>query len=253
MQRAAITAWETRSMRLWPTLEQANLDGWVLRAARGYTKRANSIYPLSNANRPMDDHVAACQAWCAARNLPVVFKLTHAAPPGLDALLVAQGYGRVDPSVVMTCPLQAGQHPMSPDIKIDDSDANWLLAFKELTALPLSGVNLLQAMLQNLSTATPDTQIGYATLWQDQQVVACALGVIQDGVLGVFDLIVSSEQRGHGFGRQLLQGVLAWGAAAQAHTAFLQVISANTAARHLYAELGFTEQYEYWYRAKPVA
>ncbi len=36
---------ERLSMRAWPALEEEWLDGWLLRAAQGYTDRANSVNP----------------------------------------------------------------------------------------------------------------------------------------------------------------------------------------------------------------
>jgi ribosomal protein S18 acetylase RimI-like enzyme len=55
--------------------------------------------------------------------------------------------------------------------------------------------------------------------------------------------------RNQGLGRRLCAALMHWGHAAHsADTAYLAVMQSNTPAQHLYARLGFREQYIYWYR-----
>jgi len=75
--------------------------------------------------------------------------------------------------------------------------------------------------------------------------------VLQDGCLGLFDIITDEGQRRRGYGRQLMQGLLAWGKQQGARSAYLQVMLNNPPALALYAGLGFREVYRYWYRVKP--
>ena len=37
---------EEVAMNAWPSLQQMLFDGWIVRLAQGYTKRANSVNPL---------------------------------------------------------------------------------------------------------------------------------------------------------------------------------------------------------------
>jgi ribosomal protein S18 acetylase RimI-like enzyme len=91
---------------------------------------------------------------------------------------------------------------------------------------------------------------GYARLHQDGDIVACGLGVVQAGFLGLFDIVVAPHARRRRFGQALMAGLLAWGQQAGAHTAYLQVMLNNDAALRLYSGLGFQEAYQYWYRVK---
>jgi GNAT superfamily N-acetyltransferase len=87
-----------------------------------------------------------------------------------------------------------------------------------------------------------------ASLADAGQVVACGLGVLETGYLGLFDLITDPHQRNRGYGTKLLTSLLRWAQENGASHAYLQVVGKNAPARHLYAKLGFEEAYPYWYR-----
>ena len=42
---------ESRLINAWPSFEYQIYDGWMLRLAKGYSKRANSATPLVRARR----------------------------------------------------------------------------------------------------------------------------------------------------------------------------------------------------------
>lgn len=76
---------EELAMNAWPALQTLFYDGWVLRFANGYTKRANSVHPLYPATGDAVHNVAVCADMYRARGLPVVFKMTPASEPaGLE-------------------------------------------------------------------------------------------------------------------------------------------------------------------------
>ena len=84
---------EELSMNAWPALQTLHYDGWVLRLAAGYTRRANSVYPLYPSRIDLDEKIKSCKFLYRARNLPAVFKLTETSmPEALDASLDEHGY-----------------------------------------------------------------------------------------------------------------------------------------------------------------
>jgi ribosomal-protein-alanine N-acetyltransferase len=70
-----------------------------------------------------------------------------------------------------------------------------------------------------------------------------AYGVMSMGAgeMHVLNLCVAEAQRGRGFGRRLLEHLLAQGAAAGMYAAFLEVRPSNEAALRLYRSLGFQQ------------
>ena len=66
----SITELEHIAARHWRGTEEDRLGGWLLRAADGFTGRANSVLPLGDPGVPLDDALAAVTRWYRARALP---------------------------------------------------------------------------------------------------------------------------------------------------------------------------------------
>ena len=66
---------EELTMNAWPSLQTILLDGWIIRMANGYTKRANSVNPIYSYRNKLDDNIKYCENVYRNNNLPVVFKL----------------------------------------------------------------------------------------------------------------------------------------------------------------------------------
>jgi hypothetical protein len=45
-----VRQFEELTINTWPSLQTCCYDGWILRFARGYTRRANSVYPLYDSS-----------------------------------------------------------------------------------------------------------------------------------------------------------------------------------------------------------
>ena len=85
----------------------------------------------------------------------------------------------------------------------------------------------------------------------DGQRVGSGRAVSIDGSCGLFDIQVLADHRRQGLGRRITRRLMAWAAACDSHTVYLQVAAVNMPARELYESLGFTESYRYRYR-RPV-
>ncbi|MCC6627233.1 MAG: GNAT family N-acetyltransferase [Chloroflexi bacterium] len=242
----AIRALEELSLNAWPALQTVLCDGWLLRFAAGYTRRANSVQPLYPGTDGLVARVAHCEAAYGKRRLPTVFKLTPAAEPaGLDALLAARGYRLEAPTSVQALTL-SGATTEAPDpavtLQLAATDA-WLDDFCRLNGIAARHRLTMGQMLTSLTPAAC-----FLSLPEAGTTVALGLAVLERGHVGLFDIVVAPERRGQGLGRRVVATLLAWGRAGGAHTAYLQVMRDNTTALRLYAGLGFREHHGYWYR-----
>jgi GNAT superfamily N-acetyltransferase len=84
----------------------------------------------------------------------------------------------------------------------------------------------------------------------DDRIVACGLGVFEQNMIGLFDIIVAKGFRGKGYAKRIVNGILLWAKKEGASQAYLQVMVENKTALALYGKLGFAEKYRYWYRVK---
>lgn len=251
LPHATLAALEVAALAAWPALESLEQDGWQLRCAQGYTKRANSANatPLAQPLNPA--RLAAIEQVFHARGLPPIFRLpSFCTPAGTDAWLADRGYRQMDPSLVMARPLanDGGSAP-DPSIRLLPEATAWLPLFMALSAArPESASQALHLrLLQAISHPC-----ALAVLEQDGQPVGCGLAVLVDGHLGLFDLVTSPAWRRHGVAHRLCQHLLAWGHAQGARQAYLQVLAANTPARALYEQLGLRTAYHYHYRVAPA-
>ena len=240
-----ITHSEELSLNAWPSLQTLLVGGWVLRFANGYTKRANSINPLFASTGDVEERIRFCEEVYRRNNLPVVFKMTSAVHPGtLDALLADRGYEVDSPTCVQTMDLGDNALPLNADLDVTLTD-EWLADFCRLSGISDERKATFWQMLANVVL-----QKCFAALRQSDQTIACGLAVLQGEYIGFYDIVTDKPFRNQGYGKELMRRLFAWGRRNGARKAYLQVMLNNAPALHLYAQLGFREVYQYWYRIK---
>ncbi|GGP26707.1 GNAT family N-acetyltransferase [Silvimonas amylolytica] len=243
-----IALFEAMTQSAWPALSTEVFDGWLLRFANGYTKRANSVTPLYAGALADADKLEYCERRFAEAGLPGIFKLTqeHAA---LDATLAQRGYAQIDISSVQTCDLTAQTPAHDTAVTLQaNADTAWIDAFARLSNLSASQRHAAERMLAQY--AAPTT---FGVLEHMGEVVACGFAVRQHDYVLLFDICTDPAYRRQGFGRRLVTSLLAWGKERGATQGLLQVVASNEAAVQLYAGFGFVEQYCYWYRHRHCA
>ncbi|UYP46100.1 hypothetical protein NEF87_002385 [Candidatus Lokiarchaeum ossiferum] len=239
---------ESRTMGAWPSFQTIIDDGWVLRFAKGYTKRANSVNPIFPSTDNISEKIFRCETQYSQLGLPCVFKLTKIASPfNLEEFLDKRGYSKIDETSVQEVSLLNDFNSKSR-LKMDYFTAvneTWLKHYCHMNRVSEQNQLNLKGILTNIVTPA-----FYVLLYNKNECVACGLGV-QDGIfIGLFDIVVAKNHRNQGIGTQLIQYLLELGKNNGAQKAYLQVMLNNPAALHLYEKLGFQEQYRYWYRKK---
>lgn len=247
MPTPTLLTFEELSLNAWPALQTLLYDGWVLRFANGYTRRANSVNPLYASALPVAGKIAVCEQLYHSRGLPAIFKLTSQAQPAeLEAELARQGYQLEARTSVQTLDLQKASLNVSPGFSSSTVlTDNWFSVFCALSGAAEAQLVPMRQLLERILPAH-----SFGLLQADGQPVACGLCVWEQDFVGFYDIVVAKEERGKGYGRRIMSGLLADGQRQGAETAYLQVMCNNEPALRLYAGLGFREVYQYWYRVK---
>ncbi|MGC4377506.1 GNAT family N-acetyltransferase [Fictibacillus sp. Mic-4] len=238
---------EELSLNSWQPLSTLLYDGWVIRFANGYTKRANSISPIYYSTYDLNAKIEQCEQIYLNQGLLPAFKITpFVKPENLDEHLNERDYSRVDLTSVQTAELKKVKEPVLHSIKLDETvNTEWVNHFYRLNHVEEKYKDTIVKMLSNIATKKC-----LISLYYKEEVVACGLGVIEREHIGLYDIVTDSKFRRQGFAEQLILNLLKWGKEKRAKYSYLAVLLNNNPALKLYAKIGFTERYRYWYRVK---
>lgn len=241
---------EELSMNAWPSLRSHHYDGWLLRYANRYTKRANSIYPLYGGEIPLKEKLSYCEHYYRGFEMPTTFKLHEGEHlHELDIFLEDNGYHVLDPTDVLVMDLK---NPVTVDGSYRIAHGyseEWANQYAQTIGIDNKterGIlvhHTLATMLQSISPPS-----FYVFIHRGDEVVGSGNGVVEDGWLGVFNVSVKPAYRRQGIGRLVMQALLLEGQKLGAIKTYLQVVCNNEAASNLYTSLGYKKAYRYWYR-----
>jgi GNAT superfamily N-acetyltransferase len=253
----------------WRPLEQHPLvpgryvPGWRLRAAEGFTGRANSVLALGDPGLPLGEAVAEVERWYAARDLPPRFAVpwpltvrwlrADGEPTGidtdLDRELAGRDYRLDTPTLVLTAAAREVAVAATPvgggpvDVRLDEEpDDGWLAVYHYRgQALPSVARTLLLSAPHQV----------FASLRQpDGSVAAVARGASSRGWTGITAMEVEPGHRRRGLARQLIGALATWALDRGDQAMYLQVAETNAAARRLYDTVGFAPHHGYHYRVR---
>lgn len=228
--------------------QQRWVDGWLVRTSPGKAKRARCIQPVADGRLSLDERLALVAEVFDAAGLPLIARLTpFSRPVGLDAVLEARGWRRLDDTRVMVAGLRAlPDEPLPPGTRIEPLDP---AAYAELIG-DLRGSSAPQrlAHAERLLASPVPYQGWVLRSGDDATVLCCGQTARESDLVGLYDVFTPAASRGRGFARRLCGVLLAQAAATGARTGYLQVDADNTPARAAYRRLGFIDAYGYHYR-----
>ncbi|MDX3360930.1 GNAT family N-acetyltransferase [Streptomyces griseoaurantiacus] len=239
--------------RAWQPVEREPLGEWELRAASGFTRRANSALPLGDPGMPLDEALTAVRHWYAARGLPAYVQAAtggEGTQEALCAALTARGWQREVTAELWTgelAPLVDREPgPTAPeDVLLSrTADEAWLRRYQRKgvseVALRVLGGGPSVWFATVPGEAAGDTPAAIGRLVVDGRWAGFAAVEVDPGLRrrGLATAVMAALA-----GRALQEG---------ASAGWLQVESDNAGARALYARLGFAAHHAYHHFREPA-
>jgi ribosomal protein S18 acetylase RimI-like enzyme len=237
---------ELLAHRTWPCAKTAQVGEWVLRAAGGFTRRANSCLPLGDPGLPLGEAVDRVESWYRSESVEPCFKILPGTAPELDLLLQDRGWSVATPSRTLSRPLRDVPESIPPELSASAiPDADWLRTVSLWDSESPEKARLHAELALRIPSA------GFLRWTVPAGLVAVGLVALEGSESFLYDVVVHPEVRGKGIGRAFCQAAISWAAACGTGRMALQVLESNVAARALYASLGFLETHAYHYRTRP--
>ncbi|MFJ4620607.1 GNAT family N-acetyltransferase [Streptomyces sp. NPDC088812] len=240
------------SSRAWRPVESERLGQWELRAASGFTRRANSVLPLGDPGLPLDAALDAVRRWYGERGLPAYVQ-TATGAEGTQELLGAElerrGWVRE-----VTAELWIGAlAPVADRVAAEDvagvalsreADEAWLARYQR------KGVSEVA-----LKVLGGGPSVWFASVPGDEGAAPAAIGrCVVDGRWAGFAAVeVDPGQRRRGLATVVMAALAGRALQEGASAAWLQVETDNAGARALYEALGFAPHHAYHHYREPGA
>lgn len=241
---------ERHALRGWPPVEQEPLGDWVLRAAGGFSARANSVLAVGGPGCPIGEATARARDFYRTRGLPALAQVVVGSEQ--EVLLVAHGWADARPGEAPTVFQLASVAQVARRLRAlaprgdvpradlaDHATGAWLADDERARRRPAAA----QAVLEG------PPEVAFATLG-DPAVAKGRVSHVDDWA-GITDVWVSPEHRRRGLGVEVVRVLLDWAAERGATSVYLQVRGDNPAALALYEGLGFGTHHEYRYYLAP--
>ncbi|MGR4881943.1 GNAT family N-acetyltransferase [Streptomyces sp. LARHCF249] len=231
--------------RSWQPLESEALGEWTLRAAAGFTRRANSVLPLGDPGMPLDDALARVTSWYAERGLPAYVQAATGAV-GTQELLIAElerrGWAAEVSAEVRTgalAPVGDVDAPAAGAVRLTRTpDEAWLGRYGRVSDPEVARRLLVEG-----------PSVWFAALPGARAIGRC---VVDGRWAGFAAVTVDPAHRRQGLATAVMAALARRALAEGASAAWLQVETDNPQALALYDGLGFATHHTYHhYRAAP--
>ncbi|MFI7237018.1 GNAT family N-acetyltransferase [Streptomyces cyaneofuscatus] len=235
---AAVTA------RAWQPVESEPLGEWRLRAAGGFTRRANSALPLGDPGLPLGEAFGRVERWYEERGLPPYIQTATGAEGAQEALcaeLERHGWRREVTAEVRIAAL-APVGDLDADVSAlrlsREPDEAWLSRYQRFST---PGPHVLRVL-----GGGPSVWFATVAGAGDGDAPAAIGRCVVDGRWAGFMAVeVAPEHRRRGLATSVMAALARQALEEGASAAWLQVEEDNEGARALYDGMGFAAHHRY--------
>ncbi|MFC8220678.1 GNAT family N-acetyltransferase [Streptomyces sp. NPDC057362] len=238
--------------RAWPPVESERLGAWELRAAGGFTRRANSVLPLGDPGLPLDEALTAVRRWYAERGLPAYVQTATGAAGTQEPLcaeLERRGWVREVTAEVWTGGLApvADLSEGAGVVLSREADEAWLARYQR------KGVSDVALRVLGGGPSVWFATVPGADADAEGPGVPAAIGrCVVDGRWASFAAVeVDPARRRRGLATAVMAALARRALDEGASAAWLQVETDNAGARALYAGMGFAAHHAYHHYREP--
>jgi len=231
--------------RAWAPFEHLDDDGWVLRAADGFSLRANSVWAREAGHSGhIAERIARAEDFYTRRGLTPCFQISPASlPTDLPPELARHGYRSHTSTDVMVAK-GVGAPPRSPVERLEAPEGDWRRVMLD------SADDRSDAQGRLVIVDRMTLRRCHAVARIEGEAAAIGLAVADGASLGIFAMRTHPTYRRRGLARAVVAALREWGALQGAVDAYLQVETDNAAAIALYHGLGFARLYRYRYYSR---
>ncbi|MGW0786995.1 GNAT family N-acetyltransferase [Streptomyces sp. NPDC002911] len=230
--------------RAWQPVESEPLGDWRLRAAGGFTRRANSVLPLGDPGLPLGEALAHVQRWYGERGLPAYIQTATGAEGTQERLCAAleeHGWLRevtAEVRIAALAPVGDLDADVSAVRTAPETDDGWLSRYQRSKT---PGPDALKVLGSGPS-------VWFASVPGDDPAgVPAAIGrcVVDGRWAGFMAVEVGPEYRRRGLATAVMTALARTALDEGASAAWLQVEADNEGARALYDGMGFATHHRY--------
>ncbi|MFC9289350.1 GNAT family N-acetyltransferase [Streptomyces sp. NPDC057052] len=238
------------SARAWRPVESERLGEWELRAASGFTRRANSVLPLGDPGLPLDGALDAVRRWYGDRGLPAYLQ-TATGAEGAQELLCAElerrGWVRE-----VTAELWTGA--LAPVADRTEAEAGRVVLAREADEAWLARYRRKGVGEVALKVLGSGPSVWFASVPGEGAAPAAVGRCVVDGRWAGFAAVeVDPARRRRGLATAVMAALARRALEEGASAAWLQVEEDNAGARALYAGMGFGAHHAYHHYREPEA
>jgi ribosomal protein S18 acetylase RimI-like enzyme len=242
-------AWrvEAACREAWPCPDETILDGWLIRASGGPTRRTNSVNPLPGSRADIGAVLDHARGIYTAIGQRLIVRVPEIAA-GLDKALDVHGFGPPDAeTITLHAALAHAPEGAAKQASVGALSPEWIAARARLSGWDEASMAVYRRMLGLITGPA-----AFASIEADGRIAAVAYAAIAQGLIVIESVVTDEAYRGRGLARQVVAASLDWARSHGTSEACLQVQAGNAPAVALYRGLGFaSELYRYHYRCAP--